>query len=84
MKRKIIEQLIQWKNKSNRMPLILNGARQVGKTYIIQDFGKSEPFTPTPQGEEPNSFTESHRLRNEILRKIKSGEVADRILEYTV
>lgn len=38
MKRKIIDQLIQWKNKPGRMPLILNGARQVGKTYIIKEF----------------------------------------------
>ncbi len=38
MKRKIIDQLIKWKNKSGRMPLILNGARQVGKTYILKEF----------------------------------------------
>jgi len=40
MKRKIIENLVAWKNKPNRMPLIVNGARQVGKTYIIKEFGK--------------------------------------------
>lgn len=40
MKRKITRQLIDWKNSVNRMPLILNGARQVGKTYSIQEFGK--------------------------------------------
>jgi len=38
MKRKIVDQLIKWKNKSGRMPLILNGARQVGKTYILKEF----------------------------------------------
>jgi uncharacterized protein len=38
MKRKIIEQLIAWKDKSNRMPLIVNGARQVGKTFSIKEF----------------------------------------------
>ena len=41
MKRKIQEKLIQWKNKKGRMPLILNGARQVGKTYILKDFAAS-------------------------------------------
>ena len=34
MKRNILSKLIEWKNKKNRKPLIVNGARQVGKTYI--------------------------------------------------
>ena len=42
MKRKIYAGLVNWKNKSNRMPLIVNGARQVGKSYILQEFGKLE------------------------------------------
>ena len=29
-----------WKKKSDRMPLIVNGARQVGKTYLIKEFGE--------------------------------------------
>jgi uncharacterized protein len=40
MKRKVFEELVSWKNKSKRMPLIVNGARQVGKTYILKEFGK--------------------------------------------
>ncbi|MFZ4582926.1 MAG: ATP-binding protein [Paludibacter sp.] len=40
MKRKAIKQLEHWKNKSGRMPLIVNGARQVGKTYLIKEFGE--------------------------------------------
>jgi predicted AAA+ superfamily ATPase len=40
VKRKIEEKLIAWKNKNNRMPLILNGARQVGKTYTLREFGE--------------------------------------------
>lgn len=40
MYRKIIEELKDWKNKKNRLPLILKGARQVGKTWILQEFGK--------------------------------------------
>jgi predicted AAA+ superfamily ATPase len=42
MQRKIISELLAWKNSKNRKPLILNGARQIGKTYIIQEFGKQE------------------------------------------
>lgn len=40
MKRQIMEKLIQWKESENRKPLIIHGARQVGKTYIIKQFGK--------------------------------------------
>lgn len=41
MKRKVTQSMIDWKNSSGRMPLIINGARQVGKTYIIEEFGKA-------------------------------------------
>ena len=39
MKRKISIALNEWKNKPHRMPLVISGARQVGKTYILQEFG---------------------------------------------
>ena len=42
MYRKIYQDLITWKNKCNRKPLILQGARQVGKTYILKEFGQNE------------------------------------------
>lgn len=41
MKRKISDQLILWKDKRDRMPLIVNGARQVGKTYILKEFAST-------------------------------------------
>ncbi|HDK7176519.1 TPA: ATP-binding protein [Clostridium botulinum] len=40
MERKVMKWLIDWKNSSNRKPLILQGARQVGKTYSALYFGK--------------------------------------------
>ncbi len=40
MIRNRINDLIKWKNKTNRKPLLLNGARQVGKTYLVMEFGK--------------------------------------------
>lgn len=40
MKRNVFEKLLEWKQKKNRKPLILNGARQVGKTYILRAFGE--------------------------------------------
>ena len=41
MKRFLLENLISWKDKSNRLPLIIKGARQVGKTYLVHQFGTS-------------------------------------------
>lgn len=40
MKRLIIENLVAWKNNPGRKPLIVRGARQVGKTWAVQTFGK--------------------------------------------
>ena len=40
MERKFINQLLEWKNSTVRMPLIVTGARQVGKTYGLLEFGK--------------------------------------------
>lgn len=43
MRRKIEEKLLTWKNKTkDRMPLLLYGARQVGKTYILTEFGETQ------------------------------------------
>jgi predicted AAA+ superfamily ATPase len=39
MKRKLYQDLLNWKNSSDRKPLILQGARQVGKTYLVNLFG---------------------------------------------
>ena len=40
MKRKIEQQLLKWKQMPNKKPLLIKGARQVGKTYSIRAFGK--------------------------------------------
>jgi len=42
MKRDIYTQLLEWKQSERRKPLILRGARQVGKTHILTEFGKKE------------------------------------------
>lgn len=41
MKRDIYQHLLNWKQSTRRKPLILNGARQVGKTYSLKHFGKT-------------------------------------------
>lgn len=42
MKRKMYSKLLKWKNNSEKMPLIVLGVRQCGKTYIIKEFCKNE------------------------------------------
>lgn len=42
MERLIYNDLLKWKHNANRKPLILNGARQVGKTWILKEFGRRE------------------------------------------
>ena len=42
MKRKLYNALIDWKKDSDRKPLVLEGARQVGKTWLLKEFGHNE------------------------------------------
>ena len=42
MKRKIYETLLSWKNNNIDTPLMVIGVRQIGKTYIINEFCKNE------------------------------------------
>ena len=41
MKRNATKMLVEWKTDAERKPLILKGARQVGKTWIMKDFGEN-------------------------------------------
>lgn len=40
LKRKAIKELVNWKNDEERKPMVLKGARQVGKTWLMKEFGK--------------------------------------------
>ncbi len=42
MERTQINSLIQWKNSNTRKPMLIRGARQVGKTWLMKEFGKRE------------------------------------------
>ena len=42
IKRNIQQSLIEWKTSASRKPLVLKGARQVGKTWLLKDFGEKE------------------------------------------
>lgn len=40
MERIVFQKLVEWKNSAIRKPLILNGARQVGKTWLLEQLGE--------------------------------------------
>ena len=42
MLRKDYERLLKWKNKTSRKPLLVQGVRQCGKTYLVKEFGSKE------------------------------------------
>ena len=64
LKRNAMERLIAWKENPHRLPLILKGARQVGKTWLMKTFG-AEHFPQTAY----INFD-----RNERMRKLFSGD----------
>ena len=41
LRRDAIQNMINWKNDDERKPLVLRGARQVGKTWLMKEFGKN-------------------------------------------
>ncbi|MBR5006018.1 MAG: AAA family ATPase, partial [Clostridia bacterium] len=43
MERYAMNDLLKWKKSKRRKPLVVLGARQVGKTWILEEFGKSFP-----------------------------------------
>ena len=42
MERRALQDLVKWKDREDRKPLVLKGARQVGKTWLMKEFGASE------------------------------------------
>ena len=83
MKRKITEQLIRWKNSSDRKPMILNGARQVGKTFILREFGKEHYQNTIYINLELNHYAASlfdEDISPERLIKHLEAEAKERIL----
>lgn len=42
MERFLMNELVAWKDRPRRKPLILNGARQTGKTWLLKEFGRTQ------------------------------------------
>ncbi|WP_286035744.1 ATP-binding protein [Succinatimonas hippei] len=74
MKRFILKKLIAWKNSRYRKPLILKGVRQVGKTWILKEFGrnyyKNIAYFNFDENEEYKQFFETTKDVNRILQNL--------------
>ena len=65
MKRSAYKELINWKNNAKRKPLVMQGARQVGKTYLVNEFGKQEY-----KRHYYLNFEQEHKLYPEAINKL--------------
>lgn len=65
--RKIMKELVLWKNKSTKKSLILEGARQVGKTFIVREFAKKYYKT---------NFIEINFIINPSYKDIFVGDIS--------
>lgn len=71
IKRNIMKNLIEWKNNNSKKPLIVEGSRQVGKTYIIRQFAK----------ENYENIIEINFIENKSYQDVFSGDLSfDKIL----
>ncbi|MBE6507130.1 MAG: ATP-binding protein [Methanocorpusculum parvum] len=77
MFRKDIAALREWKNSANRKPLILNGIRQVGKTWLLKEFGRLEyENTVYVNFEENPAFAEFFTTSKDVSRIIANLSMA--------
>ena len=72
MYRNQIEKLIEWKNNINKKPLIVRGARQVGKTWLMKEFGEKYY----------NNYAYINLDNNSRMEQLFSGDLnIDRIIQ---
>lgn len=74
MERFILQKLLKWKNSPYRKPLILKGVRQVGKTWILKEFGKryyeNTAYFNFDENEEYKQFFETTKDIDRILQNL--------------
>ncbi|MCC8045468.1 MAG: ATP-binding protein [Clostridiales bacterium] len=74
MERTIIKKLLEWKNSPYRKPLILKGVRQVGKTWVLKEFGRryyeNTAYFNFDENEEYRQFFESTKDVDRILQNL--------------
>ena len=74
MERLILKQLLEWKNSPYRKPLILKGVRQVGKTWLLKEFGRrcyeNTAYFNFDEHEEYKQFFETTKDVDRILQNL--------------
>lgn len=74
MERLILSELLKWKNSKHRKPLILKGVRQVGKTWILKEFGarfyQNTAYFNFDENEEYSQFFETTKDISRILQNL--------------
>lgn len=76
MYRYAMENLREWKNRKNRKPLIIEGARQVGKTWLMKEFGRQEYTNTVYINFDSNSrMTELFSADLDITRILRGIEI---------
>lgn len=74
MERLLMEKLVEWKQSQHRKPLILKGARQVGKTWLLREFGKKHyanvAYFNFDENEEYKQFFETTKDVGRILQNL--------------
>jgi len=75
MKRFFTEHLRDWKNRTHRKPLIVRGARQVGKTYTIDEFGKNYYEDVVKVNFEENPELKQFFQTNDVEKIIQNLEI---------
>lgn len=77
MRRNLYNQLVEWKNNPSRKPLVLEGARQVGKTWLMKEFGKNEYENMVYVNCANNDFAQNLFLHDLVPQRIIRDIVAN-------
>ena len=77
MKRDLYEVLCQWKRDVNRRPLLVRGARQVGKTYLVDEFGRREFISLVTLN------FEKHPEYKDIFNSLEPTDILEKIVLFT-
>lgn len=83
MKRNAILKLVQWKNSPERKPMVLRGARQVGKTWLMKEFGQNYydnyVYFNLDEEDELKSIFETNKNPNRIIELLSM--ISDKKIE---
>ena len=77
IKRKMYKYLINWKQKKDKSALIIKGARQVGKSYLVREFGRNEY-----EGYIEINFLKNHLYKNIFKGDLSAEEIFKRLSAY--